>query len=93
MYNPPPLESSECGQDPCCVWSYISKQMAQRFTGDAGRCNAFARGAIRLGFHDAASWRKDMSFGGADGSILFNDEILRPENFGLEEILSQTREW
>jgi hypothetical protein len=67
--------------------------MAQRFTGDSGRCNLYARGAIRLGFHDAASWRKGMTFGGADGSILFNDEILRSDNFGLEEIVDQMRQW
>ena len=67
--------------------------MAARFTGDAGRCNLYARGAIRLGFHDAASWRKGMSYGGADGSILLNDEILRPANFGLEEIVNQMRIW
>jgi hypothetical protein len=65
--------------------------MAQAFTGDAGRCNLLARGAVRLGFHDAASWNKFMNFGGADGSILFNDEILRSENAGLEEIVDMMR--
>jgi hypothetical protein len=34
-----------------------------------------------------------MSYGGADGSILFNTEIRRPDNAGLEEIVDQMRSW
>jgi len=68
--------------------------MVQRFRGDAGRCNLYARGAIRLWFHDAAAWKKGMGFGGADGSIVLNrNEILSSSNFGLEEILDQMRQW
>lgn len=67
--------------------------MENTFRGTAGRCNGLARGAIRLGFHDAAGWAKSSNFGGADGSILLTDEMSRVENNGLQEIAAQTQTW
>jgi hypothetical protein len=68
--------------------------MENTFRGSAGRCNGLARGAIRLGFHDAGGWAKSSPFGGADGSILLNpDEMGRQENSGLQEIASVTTKW
>jgi hypothetical protein len=50
-----------------------------------------ARAAIRLGFHDAGTWSQKLAaagqdFGGADGSFVLFNEILRKENRGLELI-------
>jgi catalase (peroxidase I) len=67
--------------------------MVKSFTGDSGRCNLLARGAVRLGFHDAGAWKKGMTTGGADGSMILTDEISRDVNKGLEEIVSATRVW
>jgi hypothetical protein len=92
-YAPPPMQSPACLQDTCCIWKYIADEMTAKFRGESGRCNLFARGAIRLGFHDAATWRKGMNYGGADGSIIFNNEIYRTDNAGLEEIVDQMRLW
>lgn len=50
------------------------------------------KGAIRLGFHDAAGWQKGAAYGGADGSILLTDELSRPVNKGLEEIAVMTKQ-
>ncbi|RYP78755.1 hypothetical protein DL771_000422 [Monosporascus sp. 5C6A] len=56
--------------------------------------NAYpARGAIRQGFHDAGTWDQDSPYGGADGSIVFSDELSRIENRGLEQIVARTRAW
>lgn len=67
--------------------------MLVQFRGDSIRCNRYARGAIRLGFHDAGAWKKGLDHGGADGSILLTDEINRVENKGLEEIAAVTKAW
>ena len=67
--------------------------MTAKFKGDSGRCNLYARGAVRLGFHDAGAWKKGMTDGGADGSMIITDEITRPINRGLEEIVNQMRTW
>lgn len=67
--------------------------MYNTFTTPSRRCNNFARGAIRLGFHDAGAWRKGLDYGGADGGILLTEEIRRQENKGLEEIADQTKRW
>ncbi|CAH0046472.1 unnamed protein product [Clonostachys solani] len=83
---PGPLGSRECRKETCCVWKYVAEEMAKDFRGSSGRCNMFARQAIRLGFHDAGSWSKTKGGGGADGSFLFAGEIARSENRGLEEI-------
>ncbi|KAF2747941.1 class II peroxidase [Sporormia fimetaria CBS 119925] len=64
-----------------------------------GRCNAEARAAIRLGFHDAGTWSQVLAdqgkdYGGADGSIaLSKEEESRPENKGLEKIIMRVRQW
>jgi hypothetical protein len=90
---PGPLDTQACMQDTCCVWKYAADEMAAKFKGESGRCNLFARGAIRLGFHDAATWKKGMTTGGADGSMILTDELSRDINRGLEEIVDQMRTW
>ena len=91
----PPLKSAACARDTCCVWWYIAEEMERLFRAPDGQCTNAARAAIRLGFHDAAGWSKYTGdFGGADGSIvLAPEEILRPGNRGLEEIVQQMKFW
>lgn len=69
--------------------------MVSAFKGPSGRCTNAARAAVRLGFHDAAGWsKKTGTTGGADGSlILAPEEIQRPANKGLEEIVTLTKSW
>lgn len=69
--------------------------MVSAFKEDSGLCTDAARGAIRLGFHDAAGWSKSTGpSGGADGSILLaEEEINRPINLGLQEIAATTKAW
>ncbi|TID18868.1 class II peroxidase [Venturia nashicola] len=88
---PAPLGSDACKQDTCCIWKYVADDMLAQFKGQSSRCNNAARGAIRLGFHDAAAWQKGAAYGGADGSILLTDEINRSDNKGLEEIAALTK--
>jgi manganese peroxidase len=83
---PPALGSSACTADRCCVWKHIADSMlGLMFDAANGVCTDFARGAIRMGFHDAATWNKTMVAGGADGSILLASdvEMARPENEAL----------
>ncbi|KAK0701281.1 heme peroxidase [Lasiosphaeris hirsuta] len=83
-YSPPALDSAECRQDECCVWKHVADELYGLMHDAAtGTCNDFARGAIRMGFHDAAAWDKFSSWGGADGSLLLSDELLRPENAAM----------
>ena len=91
----PPLNSQACAQDTCCVWWYIVDEMMRLFTSPSGRCANPARGAIRLGFHDSAGWSKYTGpGGGADGSIILApEEMTRPRNKGLEEIVEHMKEW
>ncbi|KAK3989893.1 putative lip/Mn/Versatile peroxidase [Cladorrhinum sp. PSN332] len=91
----PPLYSSTCARDTCCVWWYIVDEMERLFRAPDGQCTNAARAAIRLGFHDAAGWSKFTGdFGGADGSIvLAPEEINRRANRGLEEIVQQMKHW
>ncbi|POS81182.1 peroxidase [Diaporthe helianthi] len=93
--NVPGLGTPQCKADTCCVWQYIANEMVSAFKGPSGRCTNAARAAVRLGFHDAAGWSKRTGpDGGADGSIMLNsDEIRRPGNRGLEEIVKQTQVW
>lgn len=92
-YKPPgALGSNACTKDPLCVWSYVANDMWSSFT-DASGCTNSARGAIRLGFHDAGAWDKDSAYGGADGSILLTDELSRSDNHGLEEIGALTKKY
>ena len=90
---PGPLGTPLCMQDTCCVWKYVVDEMVAKFSGDSGRCNLYARGAVRLGFHDAGAWTKGMTYGGADGSMILTNELSRDINRGLEEIVDQTRIW
>jgi manganese peroxidase len=94
-YSVPPLNSVPCAQDTCCVWWYIVDEMVRLFSSPSGRCTNPARGAIRLGFHDAAGWSKSRGKGGgADGSIvLAPEERNRPLNKGLEEIIKRVEGW
>ena len=88
-----PLGSSACAKDTCCVWTYVAQEMWQAFRTPSGRCNKYARGAVRLAFHDAGPWKKGLTWGGADGSILLSNEMTRNENKGLEEIAVLTNTW
>ena len=87
------LGSSACKADLCCVWKWISYEMTAKFNGTSGRCNKFARQAVRLGFHDAGVWFNTSTYGGADGSILLSDEISRSDNNGLAAIATQMQSW
>ncbi|KAI0376438.1 putative class II peroxidase [Hypomontagnella monticulosa] len=93
-YTPPgDLTSDACKKSLLCVWYYVVDELKQSFT-DSNGCTALARGAIRQGFHDAATWDKYSSYGGADGSLLLSDEELaRSDNKGLEDIAAQTKQW
>ncbi|KAI1769270.1 putative class II peroxidase [Hypoxylon sp. FL1150] len=93
-YTPPDeLASDACKASVLCVWYYIVQDLSSAFTDSEG-CTDLARGAIRQGFHDAAAWDKNSAYGGADGSLLLNDdELARPENRGLEDIAAQTKAW
>jgi hypothetical protein len=85
---PGQLGTSKCKADTCCVWAHISLQFTSLFHGQSGRCNKYARAAIRLGFHDAGTWKEGLDFSGADGSIvLAKEEISRPDNRGLQDIV------
>ncbi|KAF1843238.1 class II peroxidase [Cucurbitaria berberidis CBS 394.84] len=87
------IGSAACKADLCCHWKWLSYEMTAKFNGTSGRCSKFARQAVRLGFHDAAVWTKDSSYGGADGSILLSDEMSRADNNGLAAIADQTNKW
>jgi len=89
----PAKTSALCARDTCCIWKWIAKDMEAKFKGSAGRCNRFARAAVRLGFHDAGTWSKTTGFGGADGSLILANEGNRPENNGLQEISKVTLGW
>ncbi|KAH7040924.1 heme peroxidase [Microdochium trichocladiopsis] len=89
---PGALGSDACKKDKLCMWKYLADEMYAVFADSEG-CTDLARGAIRLGFHDAGSWDRKSPNGGADGSILLAGELSRPENFGLETIGSTTMGW
>lgn len=90
----PGKDSQECRADTCCIWKYIADEMMGVMMGDAGRCNLYARGAIRLGFHDAGTYSKKANAGGADGSIINFDECdTRVVNKGLSETCELMRMW
>ncbi|KAK2012367.1 peroxidase [Colletotrichum eremochloae] len=91
----PDLTSDKCKQDTCCVWRYVADDMYKFMAGSSGRCTSLARGAVRLGFHDAGTWSKATAAqgGGADGSILLAPgEIDRFENRGLQEVAAKFTE-
>ncbi|KAI2464718.1 putative class II peroxidase [Annulohypoxylon bovei var. microspora] len=92
-YTPPgDLASDTCKKSTLCVWHHIVQDLKATFT-DSNGCTDLARGAIRQGFHDAATWDKNSAYGGADGSLLLSDEMSRVDNLGLEDIAAQTKEW
>lgn len=93
--NVPTRDTPECAADTCCIWHYVSADMASQFRGPSGRCTNLARQAVRIGFHDAAGWSKGTGpLGGADGSIvLAAEEMTRPANRGMEEIVQQMKNW
>lgn len=85
---PGALNTAQCKADVCCKWAHVSKQLTSKFSGPSGRCNRWARAAVRLGFHDAGTWEEGLDFGGADGSIvLAKEEMKRSENNGLGDIV------
>ena len=80
----PAASSTACAADTCCIWKHVSNDLAASMRAPNGECNHLARGAIRLGFHDAAAWSRG-STGGADGSIILSDECeARRDNTGLQ---------
>jgi hypothetical protein len=93
--NVPIKGTSACKADTCCIWQYVANDMVLVFRGASGRCTGLARGAVRLGFHDAAGWSKNTGKGGgADGSIILAPaEMTRGENNGLQEIVAQMNRW
>ncbi|OTA95550.1 putative class II peroxidase [Hypoxylon sp. CO27-5] len=92
-FNPPgKLTSNACKKSVLCIWYYIVQDMKSTFTDSSG-CTDLGRGAIRQGFHDAATWNRTSTYGGADGSLLLSDELNRSDNLGLADIGSQTKTW
>ncbi|KAH7308168.1 peroxidase [Stachybotrys elegans] len=85
----PSVRSWWCQVDSCCVWHHIADDLENLFRGESGRCNKFARQAVRIAFHDAGTWSKATAHqgGGADGSIILSpDEMTRIENSGMSEV-------
>lgn len=93
--NVPAKDTPACAADTCCIWKYIADDLKTVMTDGTGRCTQLASGAIRLGFHDAATWSKGTgNGGGADGSMLLAGECeARDENAGLGNICAQMRVW
>ncbi|PVH83780.1 class II peroxidase [Cadophora sp. DSE1049] len=91
----PGKKTAQCKADTCCIWRHIALDMEKRFKGRSGRCNKWARFAVRLGFHDAGTWSKyTEDFGGADGSIILSgQELGRGENNGLQDISAKMQKW
>lgn len=91
----PNKDSPECKADACCIWKHIADEMNGKMIGTAGRCNNLARQAVRIGFHDAATWSTSTGTGGgADGSIVLARECYnRPINQGMESSCDQMQEW
>ena len=90
----PPKDPSTCVPGTCCIWHQVSAELTKIFRGKNGRCNDLARAAVRLGFHDAATWSKRLAesgqdFGGADGSLVLFNEVTRLDNRGLEAIVKK----
>ncbi|KAK5656809.1 hypothetical protein OQA88_4357 [Cercophora sp. LCS_1] len=88
-------DAQACRADRCCIWKYIANDMRAAMFQN-GVCTNIARGAIRLGFHDAAAWTKTtpVGQGGADGSILLSgSEMTRVENLALATVGAQFTTW
>ncbi|KAK1753634.1 heme peroxidase [Echria macrotheca] len=88
-------DAAACKADRCCIWKYIANDMrTAMFDASSGTCTDIARGAIRLGFHDAAAWNTSIAGGGADGSILLSgSEMSRTENLALASVGTQMQTW
>ncbi|KAJ7169217.1 heme peroxidase [Mycena crocata] len=91
------IPSVDNATNPLCVpWYGIRDAMMRGMFQESriGRCNDAARASIRLAFHDAGTFSLALQAaglpnGGADGSILVDpNEVLRPENNGLQNIVS-----
>jgi hypothetical protein len=91
-----------CWLGNACDVSLTFRQRMGIYTGSlgtSGRRYSLARGAIRLGFHDARIWSQkpasqETDFCGADGSIVLADaETKRAENSDLNEIVNQMQAW
>ncbi len=84
--------TSQCPQ----VWNRISSDLTRSFVS-GGECTDLARAAIRYAFHDAGTFSTKLpnvspASGGADGSLLLNDEeINRDSNRGLQNYHSFIR--
>lgn len=90
---PGALGSPECTADKCCAFGHLAKELRKIFVDKDGFCTQPARASIRLGFHDAAGWSKTSEYGGADGSLLLNDEEIGGDhNGGLEDIRGTAKE-
>jgi hypothetical protein len=86
--------TAACEKEMCCICQYVSMAMTAAFLGPTGRCNDLARAAICLGFHDAGAWKRGMTSGGADGSIVLAPaEISRADNKGLEGIVAKAKDF
>lgn len=89
------LSQPACATDVCCPWYAVADDLTKMFLDPTTKeCTDDARAAIRLGFHDAASWSKALAvkgqdFGGADGSFILFREDARPENNGLQDIVTK----
>ncbi|EPE02827.1 ligninase h2 precursor [Ophiostoma piceae UAMH 11346] len=71
--TPGSLGSIVCAADACRVYKYAMLNMASASKDPStGDCSSLARGAIRLGFHDAGASDLNAGYGGSgvDGSIL-----------------------
>jgi len=88
-------DAAACKADRCCIWKYIANDMrAAMWDSGTNTCTNLARGAIRLGFHDAAAWTITTGNGGADGSIILSGvEMSRTENLALVPTANQFTIW
>ncbi|KAG4434565.1 hypothetical protein IFR05_009951 [Cadophora sp. M221] len=88
------VEKRDGGGGNCpAVWSRIAADLTTMFldtSTNPSQCNDDARAAIREAFHDCGAWETALgATGGCDGSLILstgNDELLRGENNGLQDI-------
>eukprot|EP01024_Parvocaulis_polyphysoides_P012789 TRINITY_DN14761_c0_g2_i5.p1 TRINITY_DN14761_c0_g2~~TRINITY_DN14761_c0_g2_i5.p1 ORF type:complete len:354 (-),score=45.21 TRINITY_DN14761_c0_g2_i5:147-1208(-) len=68
------------------VLKAIQEELAKVLTGaDANLC-------LRLVFNDAATYDVSTKTGGVDGSIIFDEELNRPENVSLKPIVAKLKD-
>ncbi|KAH8813607.1 heme peroxidase [Flagelloscypha sp. PMI_526] len=88
----------KAGDKRCCVWYKVLDDVQEELF-DHGKCDEVAHDSLRLVFHDAIGWSKDLKAkgvfpgGGADGSLIkFKDKELKyPDNNGLDEIVEASQ--